>query len=66
MNQKLNTLKMTWKLTKLMSPKKRLVYTLCTAIGPGMNKPTQGDNLTHLLLAEPVSVSFVQLHATGI
>ena len=66
MNQKLNPLMMRWKLTKMTNPKKRLVYTLCTAIGPGTNKPTQGDNLTHLLLAEPVSVSFVQLHATGI
>ena len=45
----------------MRSLKKRLVYTLLVVIQSETNeRASQGDNLTHLLLAEPVSDSFVQ------
>jgi hypothetical protein len=57
MNRKLNTLRMKWKSTRSTSPKKRLAYTLSMPTIFETHKRVQGDNLTHLLLAEPVGTT---------
>ena len=54
-NQKPNTLKMRWKLTRMTNLMKRSVRTPHTATRPETNKLVQDDNLTRELLAEPVS-----------
>lgn len=66
MSQKLNTLRTRWKSTMVMSPKKRLVYTLSMPISFETNKHVQGDSLTQLLLAEPVSDSFLRHRVTKV
>ena len=60
MSLRLNIPKMRWKLTRMKSPKERSVCALFMATWSETNKHVQGDNLTHLLLADPVSGNLIQ------